>query len=51
VDLTEVASYTVVGANVSRTCRGNAKNWLAGTRLTLGVDNAFDRDPPLYYSG
>jgi iron complex outermembrane receptor protein len=47
VDLTEVASYTVVGATVSRAFRGDAKNWLAGTRLTLGVDNAFDQAPPL----
>jgi hypothetical protein len=36
--------------NVSHTLRGEARSRLAGTFLKHGVDNAFDRDPPLYYS-
>lgn len=50
VDLSAVDSYSLVNASVSRSFTGDGKKWLSGTRITLGVDNAFDREPPLYYS-
>jgi len=46
----EVDSYTSFGAQLSRSFRREAGGWLAGTRLTVGVDNVFDREPPLDYN-
>jgi outer membrane receptor protein involved in Fe transport len=46
----EYDPHSFYGATVSRSFRREVGGWLAGTRLMLGVDNLFDRDPPLYRS-
>jgi hypothetical protein len=45
----EIDAYSTFDVQVSREFSRKAKHWLAGTRITLGVDNALDRDPPLTF--
>ena len=44
-----VDRYHTFGASVSYAFRD--VRYLSGTRVTIGVDNAFDAEPPLYYDG
>lgn len=46
----EVDAYATYGAQLAREFAREGDGWLAGTRLAVGVDNAFDQDPPLDYS-
>jgi len=46
----EVDSYSTFGAQVSREFKADVGHWLAGTRLLIGVENIFDREPPLEFS-
>ncbi len=46
----EVNSYSTLDAQIGWGAKKETKGWLAGTRLTLGIDNLFDRDPPLDFS-
>lgn len=45
----EVDPHSIYGVTVSRSFNREAGGWLRGTRLMLGVDNLFDREPSLYY--
>ena len=47
----EVARYYTTGAYFAYDLPAGVSDWLNNTRLTLGVDNAFDKEPPLYYNG
>ncbi len=45
-------SYTTVDANLSYDLeKGGASGLLAGTRIALSIQNAFDRDPPVVLNG
>lgn len=46
----EVDAYSTFDTQVSRDFGPEAKHGMARTRITLGVDNALDRDPPLVFS-
>lgn len=46
----EVDSFPSFGLQVSRSLRRETWRWLGGTRLTLGVDNVLDQEPPLDYA-
>ena len=50
-NLFEVDSYQTTGFFVGYDLPPGRIPWTANTRLTLGVDNAFDRKPPLYDDG
>lgn len=47
----EVARYYTVGAYYGYDLPTGISDWLNNTRVTVGVDNAFDKEPPLYYNG
>jgi len=47
----QVASTITWDANFSYSLFKNVENWLGDTRLTVGVDNIFDKDPPLTVAG
>ena len=47
----EMARYFTVGAYVGYELPAARSSWLENTRLTVGVDNALDKQPPLYYNG
>ncbi len=44
-----VDRYQTFGASVSYAIRD--VRYLSGSRVTIGVDNVFDAEPPLYYDG
>ena len=46
-----MARYYTVGAYYGYELPTGISDWLNNTRLTVGVDNAFDKAPPLYYNG
>jgi outer membrane receptor protein involved in Fe transport len=43
----EIESYATLDLQVSREFRSRETPWLDRTRITLGVANVFDREPPL----
>jgi iron complex outermembrane receptor protein len=45
----EIEAYSTFDAQLSYEFSRKAKNWGAGTRVTLGVDNVMDCDPPLTF--
>jgi len=46
----EIDEYYTFGAYFGYEIPAGISPWLENTRLTLGVDNAFDKEPPLYYN-
>jgi iron complex outermembrane receptor protein len=49
--VSEVPSWTTVDASLTyRIEKGSAAPWLGGTRVSLAVQNLFDRDPPVVLS-
>ena len=44
--ITQVASRTTWDTQVNYTAFANSDRWYGDTRLTLGVRNLFDKDPP-----
>jgi iron complex outermembrane receptor protein len=47
----EVDRYYTVGAYFGYEIPAGINPWLENTRVTVGVDNALDKQPPLYYNG
>ena len=47
----EVDRYYTVGAYFGYEIPAGISTWLENTRVTVGVDNALDKLPPLYYNG
>jgi outer membrane receptor protein involved in Fe transport len=47
----EIDPYYTIGGFVSYDIPAGGLNLLENTKLTVGVDNAFDKKPPLYYNG
>lgn len=47
----EVGRYYTVGAYVGYDIPAGINSWLDHSHLVVGVDNAFDKEPPLYYNG
>ena len=47
----EVDPYYTVGAYFGYEIPAGISTWLENTRVTVGVDNALDKLPPLYYNG
>ncbi len=47
----EIDEYYTVGAYFGYEIPAGISTWLENTRVTVGVDNALDKQPPLYYNG
>jgi hypothetical protein len=45
----EIEAYSTYDAQVSYEFDHKAKDWIKGTKLTLGVENLMDSDPPLTF--
>lgn len=46
----EVGRYYTVGAYAGYDIPAGINDWLDNTRIVVGVDNALDKQPPLYYN-
>ncbi|MBI5768504.1 MAG: TonB-dependent receptor [Verrucomicrobia bacterium] len=46
----EVGRYYTIGGFIAYDIPASSVDWLNNTRLTLGVDNLFNKEPPLYYN-
>jgi outer membrane receptor protein involved in Fe transport len=47
----EVKRYYTVGAYLGYEIPAGISSWLENTKITVGVDNLLDKEPPLYYNG